>query len=34
MKMLLQLYNKLEERVERLEDQEEKDLTKRGEGSG
>jgi serine O-acetyltransferase len=30
MKMLLQLYNKLEERVERLEDQEEKDLTKRG----
>jgi serine O-acetyltransferase len=28
MKMLLQLYNKLEERVERLEDQEEKDLTK------
>jgi len=34
MKMLLQLYNKLEERVDRLEDQEEKDLTKRGEGSG
>ncbi|HYA90476.1 MAG TPA: serine O-acetyltransferase [Thermodesulfobacteriota bacterium] len=34
MKMLLQLYNKLEERVNRLEDQEEKDLTKRGEGSG